>query len=81
MTMNYIKPFLQALVWLHSPALSTLLVICSMKWPMEDMPFSESGMQPDILFNPHGFPSRMTIGMCLQLLPSAIEVLFFAPNY
>jgi len=40
--------------------------ILSMKWPMEDMPFSESGMQPDILFNPHGFPSRMTIGMLIE---------------
>ncbi|XP_039760657.1 DNA-directed RNA polymerase I subunit RPA2 [Pararge aegeria] len=42
--------------------------ICSQKWPAEDLPFTESGLIPDILFNPHGFPSRMTIAMMIELM-------------
>ena len=42
--------------------------ICSWKWPVEDLPWTESGLVPDIVFNPHGFPSRMTIAMMIECM-------------
>lgn len=42
--------------------------VCGLIVPQQDMPFNDQGICPDVIMNPHGFPSRMTVGKMIELL-------------
>ncbi|CAN3356845.1 DNA-directed RNA polymerase III subunit RPC2 [Diutina catenulata] len=49
--------------------------VCGIIVQHEDLPFNDQGISPDIIMNPHGFPSRMTVGKMIELISGKAGVL------
>jgi DNA-directed RNA polymerase II subunit RPB2 len=45
-----------------------------MRLPESDMPYTAAGLRPDMIVNPHAFPSRMTIGQFVEMMTTKLGV-------
>ncbi len=49
--------------------------VIGMLLPQYDMPYTEHGVVPDIILNPHAFPSRMTLGQLIESIAAKAAAL------
>jgi DNA-directed RNA polymerase II subunit RPB2 len=47
---------------------------CGLRIAEEDMPYTAEGVRPDMIVNPHAFPSRMTIGQFIEAMSTKLGV-------